>query len=760
MRHGSEFAAVFATLLFGLVPSVRSDPTQVPEASPVWNYQCPEPCYKLGPNPSNWTVFSDVKLIGGCARPVLLDFSLYSTSHNGIYVRSCDAWGAYYYFTPPAVISAAPDEEKTNVTAQLAWSPNPDASASSYTAITLLQELQYQVQRSTTPWEKTILFGAFQDVTVGIYIGDNMLNPGAVDTLFEPLIDKLFAVGIGSSKAAALQVCDEKRTSDLTFGVIVVANRNLAHVRGAVEIWSKSNCLNTTNTNFAESVKLENFPIRIKPRSVAPHVLPSGTPTTGLVIASRKNVLGAAQSRPGSPSGTGSAIKDGAQRGLTTLKTQPASKSTTIRNASHLLLPRGMTTSKPTGATDQASKQIGKMSTASPAQPSPTSQASNPTKDVTSDSIELKPMQSAMMSMGAFVSTKCRTLKVFAGDTCDSLAKSCQISRDDLIKFNPNLDLCKSTYEGQQLCCSFGTKPDVRPQPNADGSCFVHEVKAADSCESIAAAYGLKLEELESLNYDTWGWPGCKAIRNGIKICLSKGFPPMPAPISNAICGPQKPGTPVAKPGTDLTTLNPCPLNACCNSLGQCGVTEDFCISTQGSGSPGTGKNGTLSCISNCGMDVRTSQPPNEFIIMAYFDGSNMNRDCLNMDISQVDEMYTHIHFAFGLIGPDFGIDFKDKYSRQQFDQLTKLRDGPKRILSFGGWTYTPKSSFLPIFREGIKPENREKFASSISKFADSTGIDGVDFVWETPGTSMIQVARDPTVFVLPMPVETFPGAP
>ncbi|KAG6002439.1 hypothetical protein E4U43_001120, partial [Claviceps pusilla] len=229
-------------------------------------------------------------------------------------------------------------------------------------------------------------------------------------------------------------------------------------------------------------------------------------------------------------------------------------------------------------------------------------------------------------------------------------------------------------------------------------------------------------------------WPGCKAIRNGVKICLSKGHPPMPAPISNAVCGPQKPGTPAAKPGTDLSTLNPCPLNACCNTLGQCGVTEDFCISTQGSGSPGTGKNGTLGCISNCGMDVRTGDPPKEFINMAYFDGLNLGRGCLNMDISQVDKSYTHIHFAFGQIKPDFGIEFQDSYASYLFDQLTKLRNGPKRVLSFGGWAFTPKSSFYPIFRNGIKPENREKFASSISKFADVTGIDGVDFVWETPG--------------------------
>lgn len=39
----------------------------------------------------------------------------------------------------------------------------------------------------------------------------------------------------------------------------------------------------------------------------------------------------------------------------------------------------------------------------------------------------------------------------------------------------------------------------------------------------------------------------------------------MPAPIANAVCGPQKPDTPTPPKGTNITELNPCPLNTCCN---------------------------------------------------------------------------------------------------------------------------------------------------------------------------------------------------
>jgi hypothetical protein len=58
----------------------------------------------------------------------------------------------------------------------------------------------------------------------------------------------------------------------------------------------------------------------------------------------------------------------------------------------------------------------------------------------------------------------------------------------------------------------------------------------------------------------------------------------------------QMPGTIQPPAGTNLSTLNPCPLNICCNIWGQCGLTDDFCvISKSATGAPGTsapGKNG------------------------------------------------------------------------------------------------------------------------------------------------------------------------
>lgn len=51
-------------------------------------------------------------------------------------------------------------------------------------------------------------------------------------------------------------------------------------------------------------------------------------------------------------------------------------------------------------------------------------------------------------------------------------------------------------------------------------------------------------------------------------ICVSKGDPPMPSVMKNAVCGPQKAGTKRPDNWDDIESLNPCPLNVCCDIWG------------------------------------------------------------------------------------------------------------------------------------------------------------------------------------------------
>ncbi|KAJ5511823.1 Peptidoglycan-binding Lysin subgroup [Penicillium expansum] len=166
-----------------------------------------------------------------------------------------------------------------------------------------------------------------------------------------------------------------------------------------------------------------------------------------------------------------------------------------------------------------------------------------------------------------------------------------------------------------------GTLPDFTPKPSADGYCYSNLVKSGDSCASLAAANDLTNAKIESFNKKTWGWNGCEKPFAKYKICLSTGYPPMPATIPNAVCGPQVNDTVKAPPETDLSTLNECPLNACCNIWGQCGTTGDFCTpSNSSTGAPGTAAPGKNGCISNCGTNIVTSSAPGKTYNVSYHD--------------------------------------------------------------------------------------------------------------------------------------------
>ncbi|KAM7212489.1 hypothetical protein V8F06_012111 [Rhypophila decipiens] len=331
---------------------------------------------------------------------------------------------------------------------------------------------------------------------------------------------------------------------------------------------------------------------------------------------------------------------------------------------------------------------------------------------------------------------ECRTIKVEDNDICDTLAAKCGISRKDFDKYNVGDDkFCNGLKPKQRVCCSAGTMPNFAPPPNADGSCFKYKVVAGDDCDKLSAEYTLSRDLLNEYNKKTWGWNPCKEgnfLFEKAVICLSKGRPPFPDNLDGADCGPQKPGTKDPKDDSDISKMNPCPLNACCNIWGQCGISKDFCVDTN-TGAPGTAEPDTYGCISNCGMDIVKGDGGGA-IRIGYFEGYSMNRECLYQDASQIDRSaYTHIHFGFGTLTQSFEVETGDVLSTYQFEQFKKI-GGPKRILSFGGWDFSALPATYMIFRNAVADVNRLKVATNIANFIKKHNLDGVDIDWEYPG--------------------------
>ncbi|KAI1131231.1 class V chitinase Chi100 [Nemania abortiva] len=327
----------------------------------------------------------------------------------------------------------------------------------------------------------------------------------------------------------------------------------------------------------------------------------------------------------------------------------------------------------------------------------------------------------------------CSTVQVVFGDSCASLAAECGITPAQFTEYNPDPSLCGSLTPGQHVCCSAGTLPDFTPKPDQDGYCYVYLVRQDDSCSSIGAAHSITNDQIMEFNKDTWGWNGCGKLFADYNICLSSGYPPMPAIVPNAVCGPQVNGTAKAPPGTDLSTLNQCPLNACCDIFGQCGTTTEFCTpSNSSTGAPGTAAPGENGCISNCGTDIIVSSAPSETYNIAYFEAFDWQRPCLKMSVTDIDtSLYTHIHFSFVTFNEDFTINTDDIS-----DQLALFRGmmGVKKIVSIGGWTFSTDPSSYTIFRNAVASEvNRQTLVTNFVNFLNDYDIDGIDWDWEYP---------------------------
>lgn len=328
----------------------------------------------------------------------------------------------------------------------------------------------------------------------------------------------------------------------------------------------------------------------------------------------------------------------------------------------------------------------------------------------------------------------CRTADVEAGNLCADLARKCGITVEQLLRFNTQANFCTTLKVPQKVCCSAGELPI--PKPDANGNCAVYKVVRGDSCWGITEKHSglITVADLEKYNKNTWGWGTCNNLQESTLICLSPGEPPLPLPVPGTVCGPIKPGTTRPPPGTSLASLNPCPLNACCGVWGYCGTTDEFCRPIPSGQAPGAPQPaGGAICISNCGSDiVNNASPPPEFITIGYFEGYGLSKKCDRIDIRTIDTgRYTHIHFAFATVTPDtFEVDMGPTVN--QFYYFKKMT-GFKKILAFGGWTFSTDPATYGIFRAGVLSQNRQRMAQNIANFIMANNLDGVDIDWEYP---------------------------
>lgn len=470
-------------LAFGFDPPMRS-------TLPPVDF-CPTRCADSGADTGNWTVYANFNRIKKCQQPMFYTFGLHDpvddrdSNHR---ISACSSYGSDFDNMPPEpaprlVDSVSPIE----VDFQVGWWEEGFGLASGGLRSLVEQLREYIDQGSEDPEQPFIMYGRSGQATVGVYIGQSLLNRGLSNSALQIFRDNLDNLNV-TTPSLAMQLCDTGYSNKHIFGIAVTSNATFAPIQDMIKTWHNATCV-----SFEDSVTFSG----------------QATFTTPLV--------------------NGTAVNS----------TILHSPSVQARHNVH-----------------------------------------GPRLQARAD---------------------CRTVQVDPQQGCAELAVKCGISPANFDKYNPGI--CGSLKPKQHVCCSSGTLPDIRPKPGADGYCHAYTVTDTDDCASITAEYGLKDDDLKNFNKDTWGFSGCDPLFAKMTICLSTGKPPFPAEIPGAICGPGVKGSKPPTDGTKIADMNMCPLNACCNIWGQCGITRDFCIDTN-TGPPGTAKKGTYGCISNCGLDI------------------------------------------------------------------------------------------------------------------------------------------------------------
>ncbi|KAL0930104.1 chitinase [Colletotrichum truncatum] len=226
---------------------------------------CPTTCMASGPDPANWTTVEDYSQLKACKNPLMLEIPIPVTDKQ--LIRVCNVWADDFNFGPVETPTASPTVDIAPI---MAWTPaRSEKEIGGRLASQAVENLQsYFVNVINRSTNRTILFSTVSDVTVGAYIGANLLNPSVAGTFFNDFLAVLFGPGIADNKAALIQACDG-RNDDQIFGLIAASSPNLTMAYDAVSLWSRGECVDTTT--YRETLEVDSKSIGV--------VDPSKTPT-------------------------------------------------------------------------------------------------------------------------------------------------------------------------------------------------------------------------------------------------------------------------------------------------------------------------------------------------------------------------------------------------------------------------------------------------------------------------------------------------
>ncbi|KAH8900846.1 hypothetical protein GQ53DRAFT_584267, partial [Thozetella sp. PMI_491] len=118
---------------------------------------------------------------------------------------------------------------------------------------------------------------------------------------------------------------------------------------------------------------------------------------------------------------------------------------------------------------------------------------------------------------------------------------------------------------------------------------------------------------------------------------------------------------------------------------------------------------------------------------IGYFESWSTKRSCDTWQPEYINpQLWTHINFAFAVIGSDNQIAAMNPYDIEMYSRVTSLKQQNRALkvfISVGGW-----DAGATMFSNMVATAaSRATFISSVLRFMDSYGFDGVDMDWEYP---------------------------
>jgi hypothetical protein len=158
---------------------------------------CPEPYNVSGANPGNWSSYPEFQQIRKCLETMFYDFSLYdevddaSGSHH---INACSSFGPDFTALTNSKTASTTTAQSVNVDFEIGWWNEGLGLAADSLRSLIAQMREYTDNGHGATNRSLIMFGQSGQATVGLFIGQGLLNQGlgaSVMKLFEDKLDHL-----------------------------------------------------------------------------------------------------------------------------------------------------------------------------------------------------------------------------------------------------------------------------------------------------------------------------------------------------------------------------------------------------------------------------------------------------------------------------------------------------------------------------------------------------------------------------------------